>query len=74
VSQNIALLDKSVRRRELREVIGRELKAHCDAAEAIPDHLAELLKRFAQPIDERDNESRESSPDRMRELGTTPDR
>jgi hypothetical protein len=55
VSQNIALLDKSVRRRELREVIGRELKALCDAAEPIPEHLAELLKRLAQRIDERDD-------------------
>jgi hypothetical protein len=60
VSQNITLLDKSVRRRELREVIGRELKALCDSAETIPEHLAELLKRLAQRLDERDNESRES--------------
>jgi hypothetical protein len=52
LSQNIASLDKSLRRRELREVIGQELKAYGDAAEPMPERLAELLKQLARRIDE----------------------
>lgn len=59
VSQKIASLDKSVRRRELREVIGQELKAHCDTAEPMPERLAELLKQLARRIDEPESGSGE---------------
>ncbi len=57
MSQNIASPDKSVRRRELREVIGQELKAHCATAEPMPERLVELLEQLARRIDEPESET-----------------
>ena len=36
-------LDKSVRRREVREIIGREIKVYIDLAEPIPERLTDLI-------------------------------
>jgi hypothetical protein len=54
-----ASVEKSVRRRELREFIGREMKAYMSLAEPIPERLADLIKQLAQRLDERENESGE---------------
>ena len=44
--------------REIRGVIGQQLKAHYDLAERIPDRLAELLEELAQRMDERESETK----------------
>ena len=42
---------------EIQVLIGRQLKVDYDVAEPIPDRLAELLKRLARRLDERESES-----------------
>jgi Anti-sigma factor NepR len=49
--------EKAASTREIRGLIGRQLKAHYDLTEPIPDRLAELLKQLAQRSDERESES-----------------
>ena len=44
--------------REIRGVIGQQLKAHYDLAERIPDRLAELLEQLAQRMGERESETK----------------
>ena len=51
-------LDKSVRRREVREIIGREIKVYIDLAEPIPERLTDLINQLVQRINERENDSR----------------
>jgi hypothetical protein len=53
-------LDKSVRCRELREIIGRGIKAHSDLAELIPERLTELIDQLVQRINEREKEPGEA--------------
>ncbi len=53
-------MEKSVRRRELREFIGRKIRAHIGVAEPIPERLAELVKQLVQRLDERANDTEES--------------
>jgi len=49
--------ENAVSTREIRGVIGQQLKAHYDLAEPISDRLAELLEQLAQRIDERESET-----------------
>jgi hypothetical protein len=47
-------LDKSVRCRELREFIGRALKAHIKLGEPIPERITELIEQLVQRINENE--------------------
>jgi hypothetical protein len=55
-----ASLENSAHCRELLGFLARELKAHIDLAEPIPERLAELSKQLVQRINERENESGEA--------------
>jgi ATP-dependent DNA ligase len=50
-------LETSVRRRELRALIGEAIKAYIDVSEPIPQRLAELIEQFVKRLDERGTES-----------------
>jgi hypothetical protein len=52
-------VEKSVRRRELREFIKREIKAYIGAVGPMPERLADLIKQLVQRLDERENASGE---------------
>lgn len=55
--RNIVSFENAASSREIRGLIGRQLKAHYDLAEPVPDRLAELLKQLAQRMDERESET-----------------
>ena len=59
LEEEAASLEQSARRRELREFVGREIKAHSDLAEPLPERLAGLIKQLAQQLHEGDNDSGE---------------
>jgi hypothetical protein len=55
-----ALLENSAHCRDLLEFLAPQLKAHISCTEPIPDHLAELSRRFAQGVNEREKEPGEA--------------
>jgi Anti-sigma factor NepR len=52
-----AQFENAASTREIRQVIGQQLKADYDLAERIPDRLAELLEQLAQRMNERERET-----------------
>jgi hypothetical protein len=54
-----ASLGHSAHCRELLEFLARQLKAHIDLAEPIPERLAELIEQLTQRINERERRSKE---------------
>jgi len=54
------LENNSAHCRDLLEFLAPQLKAHISCTEPIPDHLAELSRRFAQGVNEREKEPGEA--------------